>query len=113
MRRPAHGAGAGASAPVFAALGDATRLRLVTRLCAGAPLSITELTSGLDLTRQAVTKHLNVLADVGLARGTRFGREVRWELDARQLAEAQRFLDRISKRWDAALVRLKHMVEEE
>jgi len=98
---------------VFAALGDATRLRLVGRLCAAGPMSITQLTNGLDVTRQAITKHLNVLADVGLAHGTRRGREVRWELEPAQLAEARRYLERISLQWDAALGRLKRMVEEE
>ena len=96
---------------MFAALGDTTRLRLVTRLCAGGPMSITQLTSGLNVTRQAITKHLNVLADVGLARGTRFGREMRWELEPAQLAEARHYLDRISLQWDAALARLRRMVE--
>lgn len=108
-----RGAGIEHPAPLFAALGDATRLRLVTRLCAGQPLSITELTDGLDVTRQAITKHLNVLADVGLARGTRFGRQVRWELDPEQLVVARRYLENISHKWDAALARLKRMVEED
>ena len=108
----ARGAEIEHSAPLFAALGDATRLRLVTRLCAGQPLSITQLTNGLHVTRQAITKHLNVLADVGLARGTRFGRQVRRELEPEQLAVAQRYLESISLKWDAALARLKRMVEE-
>ena len=99
------------SAPLFAALGDETRLRLVASLCAGGPASITRLTAGAGVTRQAVTKHLNVLAGVGLARCTRHGREQRWELEPAQLEQARRFLEIISNRWDGALGRLKALVE--
>jgi len=97
--------------PVFAALGDETRLAVVARLCAGGPQSITRLTEGSDVTRQAITKHLNVLEDVGLVRGARRGRERIWELDTKRLDDAGRFLDQISKRWDEALGRLKKFVE--
>src|SRR6188768_1239362 len=85
-----------ASAPVFAALGDETRLRLVARLGTDGPLSIARLTSGTDVTRQAVTKHLHVLAEAGLARGTRRGRERVWAIAPAPLAEARRCLDLIS-----------------
>ena len=98
-------------APVFAALGDETRLRLVARLCAGGPQSISRLTAGAKVTRQAVTKHLQVLADAGLARSSRLGRESIWELEPEKLEEAQRCLDRISAQWDEALGRLKAFVE--
>ena len=100
------------SAPIFAALGDATRLHVVSRLSGGGPMSITQLTEGSDVTRQAVTKHLNVLADAGLVRGFRQGRERVWELRTRQLEEARRALDLISHRWDEALERLRAMLEE-
>jgi DNA-binding transcriptional ArsR family regulator len=99
------------SAPVFAALGDETRLRLVSRLCEQGPLSIAKLTEGTDVTRQAITKHLHVLADAGLVRGTREGRENVWELAPRRLEEARRCLDIISKQWDAALGRLETFLE--
>ena len=99
------------AAPVFAALGDATRLRVVDRLSSGGPASIAALTDGSGVTRQAVAKHLRVLADAGLVRGTRLGRESVWELETRELAGAQRYLDAISTRWDAALGRLKAFVE--
>ena len=69
------------AAPVFAALGDATRLRLVARLCGDGPLSIARLSDGTGVTRQAITKHLNALAAAGLARDTRSGRERIWELE--------------------------------
>jgi DNA-binding transcriptional ArsR family regulator len=101
------------SAPIFAALGDETRLRLVARLCAGGPLSIARLTDGTDVTRQAVTKHLTVLEGAGLVRGTRLGRERVWEIETRQLEEARRVLDQISHQWDNALERLKLAVEED
>jgi len=100
------------SAPIFAALGDATRLRVVARLCSEGPLSITRLTDGSEVTRQAVTKHLAVLATAGLVRDFRQGRERVWELKTRQLEEARRVLELISKRWDEALERLRAMVEE-
>jgi len=100
------------SAPIFDALGDRTRLRLVARLSRSGPQSITQLTRGSSLTRQAITKHLRVLADAGLAHGTRLGRESRWELKRKQLAVARRYLELVSKRWDFALDRLKKFVEE-
>jgi DNA-binding transcriptional ArsR family regulator len=99
------------SAPVFAALGDETRLRLVIRLCAGEPLSITQLATGAGVTRQAITKHLHVLAGAGLIRGAREGREQQWRLEPRQLLEARRCLDVISRQWDGALNRLKEHLE--
>jgi DNA-binding transcriptional ArsR family regulator len=111
MSRPANAA-LQRSAPVFAALGDPTRLHVVARLSGGGPMSITELTEGADVSRQAVTKHLSILADAGIVRDFRKGRERVWELRKRQLEEAQRVLDAISKRWDDALERLRAMVEE-
>lgn len=99
------------SAPVFAALGDQTRLRLVARLGREGPLSIARLTDGADVTRQAVSKHLRVLADAGLARGVRQGREQVWQLEPAPLDEARRSLERIAQRWDEALLRLRAMVE--
>ena len=100
------------SATLFAALGDETRLRIVLRLARGEPASITELATGGEITRQAVTKHLHVLAGAGLARGTRTGREQRWSLDRKRVEQARAFLEGISQRWDDALARLKTMVEE-
>jgi DNA-binding transcriptional ArsR family regulator len=100
-----------ATAPVFAALGDETRLRLVSRLCEEGPLSIAKLTAGFHVTRQAITKHLYVLADAGLVSGRRDGRESVWELEPRRLELARRHLDLISKEWDEALGRLKSFVE--
>ena len=99
------------AAPVFAALGDVTRLRLVARLGTEGPLSIARLTAGTDVTRQAVTKHLHVLSDAGLVRDSWVGRERVWQLDPESLRAARRSLDRISAEWDDALGRLKAFVE--
>ena len=100
------------AAPVFAALGDETRLALVTRLSSDGPLSITRLTAGSAVTRQAITKHLDVLASAGLASAVRRGRERIWELELEQMEAARTYLEHVSKRWDDALDRLKHFVEE-
>ncbi len=99
------------AAPVFAALGDATRLALMVRLCGGRPLSIAELTSATQVTRQAVTKHLGVLAAAGLVSDFRRGRERLWQPERRGLDDATRYLEMVSRRWDAALQRLKDFVE--
>ena len=99
------------AAVLFAALGDETRLGLVARLSSGGPESITGLCESTDVSRQAVTKHLNVLSDMGLVRGFRRGREHIWELKPRRLADAHGYLDRIDAQWDAALKRLKDFVK--
>jgi DNA-binding transcriptional ArsR family regulator len=101
------------AAPLFAALGDETRLRLVSHLCDRGPASIAELTETTSVTRQAVTKHLLVLEGAGVVSGRREGRASVWELEPRRLAEARRCLEIISKRWDDALGRLKALVEAE
>ena len=102
----------GHTALIFAALGDETRLSLITRLGTDGPLSIARLTHGTAITRQAITKHLHVLESAGLARGIRRGREQLWAIEPEPLAEARRCLDRISAQWDEALGRLKQFVEE-
>ncbi len=99
-------------APIFAALGDKTRLRLIAILCADGAVSITQLTSGTEISRQAVTKHLHVLADAGLVRDIKVGRERLWEFEPMQLEEARRSLDLIARQWDHALSKLKMAVED-
>jgi len=99
------------AAPVFAALGDGTRLNIVARLCASGPQSIVRLTEGTNVSRQAVTKHLHALADAGLVRSTREGRAQIWELQPKRLAQARRYLDQISDQWDEAIDRLRTLVE--
>jgi DNA-binding transcriptional ArsR family regulator len=96
---------------VFAALGDETRLRLIAALCVGGAMSITQLTSGTDLTRQAITKHLTVLAQAGLARDVKVGRQRLWELEPGRIEEARRSLEAIAGHWDHALEKLRIAVE--
>lgn len=94
-------------APVFAALGDPTRLRLVERLGREGPASITTLTAGTPLTRQAVTKHLAVLAAAGLVHDERRGREHLWALDAAPLRDAAEWLEQYRVEWEDRLDRLE------
>jgi DNA-binding transcriptional ArsR family regulator len=98
-------------ASIFAALGDETRLGLVSRLSSNGPASISALTAGSGVTRQAIAKHLRVLAGAGLVRGTRRGRQSIWQLERRQLEEARRSLEQISRQWDQALDKLRLFVE--
>lgn len=98
---------------MFAALGDPQRMVLVSRLCREGPLSITHLTEGTSITRQAVTKHLRVLEAAGLARSEKAGRETVWALDRRPLSKARDHLDRISRQWDEAIERLRAFVEKD
>ena len=99
------------SAPVFAALGSVTRLELVSRLGDGHEYSITELTDGLDLTRQAVTKHLQVLQHAGIVDSRRVGRESRFTIRPGPVNRARDYLSRISEQWDESIARLRTAVE--
>lgn len=107
-----HELTAPAAAQVFAALGDPTRLSLLSRLCDGQPRSISELTAGTMLTRQGVTKHLVVLERAKLVRRERIGRETRYAVEPATLSRARDYLDRASQQWDEAIARLKRFVEE-
>jgi DNA-binding transcriptional ArsR family regulator len=98
-------------AAIFAALGDETRLRLIARMSDVGPLSIASLADGFDISRQAISKHLRVMSDAGLARCGRQGREAVWQLEPGGLAEARQYLQAISKDWDDKLRRLKALVE--
>jgi len=98
-------------AAVFAALGDETRLALVTALCGGQARSIAQLTGGSRLTRQAITKHLRVLENAGIVHCARRGRERRFEFNPAPMNELQEYLARVSEQWDQALSRLKTLVE--
>jgi DNA-binding transcriptional ArsR family regulator len=99
------------AAPLFAALGDETRLSVVARLCNGGPQSIVQLTRGTDVSRQAITKHLHALAEAGVVRSKREGRERIWEVRTKRLAEARGWLGQISAQWDEATDRLRALVE--
>ena len=97
---------------MFAALGDETRLTLLTKLSAGRRYSISELTEGTKLTRQAVTKHLRVLERVRIVHATREGRESLFHFDPQPVMELREYLELVSQQWDGALARLKAFVEE-
>lgn len=101
-----------AHAPVFAALGDETRLALVSKLAHGRPRSISQLTQGSKLTRQAITKHLRVLERVGMLHHARTGRESLYELNPQPIESLRAYLDLVSEQWDQALSRLRSFVEE-
>lgn len=99
------------AAPVFAALGDRTRLALVTKLSDGMPRSIALLCADAEMTRQAVTKHLRVLEDAGLVHSVRTGRESQFELRPESIVQMREYLDEVSRQWDDALARLRAFVE--
>lgn len=98
-------------APIFFALGDETRLAIVSKLSDGEPRSIAELTEGTRRSRQAVTKHLRVLARARLVRNVRQGRESLFELDPQPLRDVKEYAELVSSHWDRALARLKAFVE--
>jgi DNA-binding transcriptional ArsR family regulator len=101
------------AAPVFAALGDETRLKLLTRLCLEGPLSITRLSEDTSLTRQAVTKHLLTLESSGLLEAQRRGRERIYRFVPTRVQLAQHYLEQVSVQWDEAIERLRAHVERE
>ena len=100
MRKRHRSPAVGAPAVIFAALGDETRLRLVSRLSDDGPQSIASLAADFDISRQAISKHLRVMSDAGLARCGRKGRETVWQLEQDGLADAERYLQAISREWD-------------
>lgn len=111
-RRSAAALKVNEAVPVFAALADPTRLRLIGRLAVEGPLSITRLSEDAPVTRQAITRHLETLGEAGLVRHARHGRERVFELDLKRLEKARQYLDVVSAQWDDAAARLKAFVEE-
>ena len=109
----AHAARAHAAAPLFAALGDETRLQMLMRLSSSGPASIAQMSAKSHVSRQAVTKHLQVLEQAGFVVGERRGRECIWRIQARRFKDVSAHLERISKQWDEALERLKAFVEDD
>jgi DNA-binding transcriptional ArsR family regulator len=93
-------------------LGDETRLSLLAKLSTGQRLSISQLTTSSNLTRQAITKHLRVLERVKIVRCVRSGRESLFEFDPEPIEEIKGYLDLVSEQWDQALARLKSFVED-
>lgn len=112
VKRRSRPAASKARASVFAALGDETRLSVLGKLTNGEPQSISRLTVGTRLTRQAVTKHLRVLEGAGVVRCIRIGRESRFELETKPIDDVRKYLEDVSRQWDNALARLKSLVEE-
>lgn len=98
-------------APLFAALGDRTRLSLLSKLSDGQSRSITGLSVDTDLTRQAVTKHLHVLEEAGLVISTKVGRESQYAFRPEPINDIRAYLDGVSQQWDDALERLRAFVE--
>jgi DNA-binding transcriptional ArsR family regulator len=99
------------TALLFAALGDETRLGLLRKLSDAGPASISTLASHFDVSRQAVTKHLQLLASAGIIEGSREGREHVWAMNPQRLEDAKEKLDLIARGWDDALARLKKHLE--
>ena len=97
--------------PIFAALGDRTRLSLLSKLSDGQARSIASLSADTSLTRQAITKHLRVLENAGLVRSSRVGRESRFAFRPEPIMEARSYLDSVAAQWDDALARLRAFVE--
>ena len=110
--RSSRAAGRQAHAAVFAALGDGTRLLLIAKLSGGRPHSISQLTEGSRLTRQAITKHLRVLESAGIVHGVRMGRESRFKFNPKPIEEIREYLELVSEQWDRTLARLKAFVED-
>ena len=112
-RAGAHAARARAAAPLFAALGDETRLQMLMRLASSGPESIAQMSAKSQVSRQAITKHLQVLAQAGFVLGERRGREHVWRIQPRRFEEVHAHLARMSKQWDEALERLREFVDGE
>ncbi len=96
---------------MFAALGDRMRLEMVARLCAEGPMSTMRLGAGSNMSRQAISKHLQVLAEAGVVRAVRRGRDAIWQVEPERLNHARAYLDEISRQWDVALRSLEDFVE--
>jgi DNA-binding transcriptional ArsR family regulator len=99
------------AAPLFSALGDVTRLALLASLCANGPLTVARLSGHFEVSRQAITKHLEVLSEARLVSSVRQGRERIWTFEPTRIEAAQQYLERLSREWDVALGRLKAYVE--
>ncbi len=100
------------AAPIFDALGDPNRLRIIVRLCEVGPSSTSQVTQAIPVTRQAASKHLALLESAGLVSSSRRGRERVWTVQTEPLAQASDYLTQLSRRWDAAVDRLRAYVEE-
>ena len=96
---------------VFNALADPTRRNIITTLTEGGARTATQLSENMDITRQGVTKHLNILVDARLITMGKMGREVYYDLTPQPLRHATRWITDIEALWDKRLSALLDMVE--
>lgn len=101
------------AASVFDALGDPNRLQIIVSLCDSGPRSTLQVAQSITLTRQATTKHLELLQAVGVVSSTKRGRERIWVVQQQPLGAAGDYLAALSKRWDRALDRLHAFVSDD
>jgi len=101
------------AAPVFDALGDPHRLRMVIWLCDSGPCSTTVVTQSVPVTRQAATKHLALLESAGVVSSTKRGRERIWSVQTALLTDIGDYLERLSRQWDQRIERLRAFVEDD
>lgn len=101
----------GATAEVFAALGDGTRLSLVLALSRGSRQSIAQLAASKPLSRQAISKHLRILEAAGVVSSQREGRESLFALNPAALDQLHSYVEQVSAQWDSSLARLQAFVE--
>ena len=112
LRTGTSAAGVHEAAPLFAALGDPVRLSLLSRLSGDGPLATCELQRNTGVSRQGITKHLQVLEQAGLVSSSRVGRDRQWRMQPQPLAAVRGCLEEISRQWDLRLARLKAFVED-
>jgi DNA-binding transcriptional ArsR family regulator len=99
---------------VFTALADPTRRAVLAELAARGPATATDLANRLPITRQAIAKHLGLLADAGLVTaepGER--RRVRYRLQSAPMRIAQQFLAALARDWDDRLGALTNLLDSE
>ena len=95
---------------VFSALADPTRRTVLEEIATRGSATATELAVPLGITRQAVAKHLGVLADAGLVDSRRAGRETRYTPTPAPMGEAISWMTEIGGRWDERLAALERQV---
>jgi DNA-binding transcriptional ArsR family regulator len=98
-------------APIFAALADPTRRRLLVSLAEHSPKTATQMAEEYPITRQGILKHLNILEEAGLVMVTQKGREKRYTLTPEPLTELDQWIKALNAKWDERLLRLKNFIE--
>lgn len=102
---------AGEVVSIFAALGDPTRLDILQWIGDGSAVTPTQLADRLPMSRQAVSKHLDVLAGAELVAAQRVGRQVRYRIEPDALTPATRWLEARGRLWESSLAALADHVE--